>query len=389
MTRVGRVSYERIALVPSSRKDADRLKGLGVFGNIYPVDEVLGLSRLPFKITVGAMLEIAKESTRCESYEDAEQILKERTSIQINDDTMRHVTNTLGTIVFNNDIKIAESIWNGLNSGKLPIYHNKFQDTLYIEVDGAMLPTRDRDKNGIIYRENKLGMVFSSDNFFYWTDNKGKRQHRIEKREYTPFIGEVDTFTKLIFSLAMRNGYGKYKSTVLISDGATWIRNMKNYIFPDVQQILDFYHLKEHIIDYAKQIFKFNEVKYLNWSKNICDLFKESKTSEAITLIIKISRKKDKISLEKLLNYINNNIDNIDYKYYLSKNFFIGSGAIESSNKTVLQRRLKYGAMRWNLSSGQAVLSLVAKTRSGLWESDVVQAAYSHYGEPYPSVWPY
>jgi hypothetical protein len=118
-------------------------------------------------------------------------------------------------------------------------------------------------------------------------------------------------------------------------------------------------------------------------------LFKASKTNEAIKLIKSISRKKEKLSLEKLLRYIYNNIDNIDYKNYLSKIFFIGSGAIESSNKTVLQRRLKYGAMRWNLSSGQAVISLVAKTRSGLWESDVVQAAYSHYGEPYPSVWPY
>jgi hypothetical protein len=46
-----------------------------------------------------------------------------------------------------------------------------------------------------------------------------------------------------MFSLAVRNGYGKYKETVLIGDGATWIRSMKEELFPDAQQILDFSHL--------------------------------------------------------------------------------------------------------------------------------------------------
>jgi hypothetical protein len=84
------------------------------------------------------------------------------------------------------------------------------------------------------------------------------------------------------------------------------------------------------------------------------------------------------------LQYLDNNKDNIDYAKYRAKGYFIGRGAIESSNKTVLQRRLKYGAMRWNLPSGQAVVTLVAKARSDLWESKVVQATYDYYGEPYP-----
>jgi hypothetical protein len=373
-----------MALKPSKKEDGAKLKELGVTGYVYPIDQVLGLTRLPFKITVAAMLVIAKESMRSESYEEAEKILKERSQIETNDDTMRKVTNTIGKMVFENDIEISESVWEKFESGKLDFPKTKINHTLYLEIDGAMVPTRLDGKKGSIYKENKLCMIFSSDNIFWWTDKHGDRQHRIDKREYTSYIGGVEVFTKLVLSLALKNGYGKYKNTVLISDGATWIRNLKDMILPDAQQILDFYHLKEYITNYSKIIFNNDEDIYTPWSKKVSDLFKTSDTDKAIDLIKRSSKNKYVPQLENLINYIKNNINNIDYANYRSKGYFIGSGAIESSNKTVLQRRLKYGAMRWNVDSGQAVVTLVAKARSGLWESEVVQAAYNKYGEPMP-----
>ncbi|MDR3135112.1 MAG: hypothetical protein LBU69_03345 [Deltaproteobacteria bacterium] len=84
-----------MALIPSKPEDKVKLKELGIGGYVYPLDDELGLTNLPFKMTVGAMLEVSKESTRCESYEEAEKILTEKTGVRINDDTMRQVTNTL------------------------------------------------------------------------------------------------------------------------------------------------------------------------------------------------------------------------------------------------------------------------------------------------------
>jgi hypothetical protein len=381
LTLFGRVNYERMALSPSTAEDATKLKKLGIDGYVYPLDEALGLDNLPYKMTIGLMLEIAKECTRCESYEESEKILKEKLKIQINDDSMRRVTNTLGTIIFDKEMSTAERIWNDFKSANLIFSESKIDHTLYIEVDGAMIPIRQDDNKGSHYKENKLAMVFSSDNIFYWTDKHGVRQHRIRQRDYSSYIGDSDIFTKLVLSLAVKNGYGRYKNTVLLSDGATWIRNMKNYIFPDAQQILDFYHLKEHITDFGKIIFDLNEKLYLPWAKEVSDLFKKSKFEQAISLIIKSTKNKFKDNLNKLLNYLDHNKENIDYANYLSKGFFIGSGAIESSNKTVLQRRLKYGAMRWNLTSAQAVVTLVAKVRSDRWNSDVIQNISSYYNK--------
>jgi hypothetical protein len=71
------------------------------------------------------------------------------------------------------------------------------------------------------------------------------------------------------------------------------------------------------------------------------------------------------------LGYITNNIKNIDYAAYEQKGYFIGSGAIESGNKIVLQQRLKQAGMRWNVETAQNLLTLKAKAESGLWHTDV------------------
>jgi hypothetical protein len=40
---------------------------------------------------------------------------------------------------------------------------------------------------------------------------------------------------------------------------------------------------------------------------------------------------------------------------------------------------MKLPGMRWEMPSGQAVLSLRAKLKSGLWKRDVVEASYRHF----------
>jgi hypothetical protein len=381
---VGRVKFSRMALVPSTKKDINKYQEIGGDGLIFPVDDALGLNRLPFKMTVATMLTVAEEALVLTSYEEAQRRLKTKMNIDINDDTIRQVTNVLGSLVFENDKKMADELWADMNDKRHIIYNNKINEILYLEVDGAMVPTRKDDHKGIVYKENKLGMAFSTDNFLRWKDKHGQHKHQILKREYISTIGDSTDFTKLMYMLALKNGYGKYKTNVLISDGATWIRNMKNYIFPDFQQIFDFFYLKKHVSDFAKEIFYKDEEKYNPWAEEVTEIFKKGSYDEAIKLIKSSIKPKFNDLLEKLITYFRNNKDNMDYPTYLKKGYFIGSGAIESSNKTVMQRRLKYGASRWNLLSGQAVLSLMVKYKSDLWDSEVVNATYQKYGEPIP-----
>jgi hypothetical protein len=69
---------------------------------------------------------------------------------------------------------------------------------------------------------------------------------------------------------------------------------------------------------------------------------------------------------------VNNNRDKIDYAGYKEKGYYVGSGAIESGNKVVVQRRCKQAGMRWDERNAQYMLALRAKTESGQWAAKVV-----------------
>jgi len=338
--------------------------------SIVPLDRYLGLAGLPFKITPTAMLKIAYWAQNQLSFQRAEDAINEVLHIKINDDTIREVTDYVGKVVFARDCQRANEAYTMLNSGNLSFPKDR-EGILYIQTDGAALNTRLKDEVGSTWRENKLCEVFSSKDIHYWTDKKGKRQHQIIKKEYITYLGSASEFKKHLLACALRCGYNLYKNTVILSDGASWIRNIAMEIFPDAQHILDYFHLCENVNTYAKFIFKMDEDKYIPWAKDICDKLKKSEYHQVLK---ELAPFKDKIPNNcpvNLFGYITNNIDNINYVEYEQKGYFIGSGAIESGNKLILQDRLKRSGMRWNEITAQSILSLKSKAESNLWVTDV------------------
>jgi len=337
---------------------------------VAPLDCYLGIANLPFKMTVGAMLRVAYWAQNQCSYQRAEEALEKILGIYVNDDTVRLVTNYIGNLVFEEDCRRADEYTTLLLTGKTSFTHSR-KGVLYIETDGAALNTRHKDTEGSTWRENKLGVVFSSDNIYSWTDKNGRRQRQLRKREYVSYIGSVVEFRKHLVACAIRNGYGTYKETIILSDGATWIRNMTEELFPDAQQILDFFHLSENVHEYAKYYFKMDESKYKPWAEKTCAALRESRSCD----VLKELKSHDSGHMGKcpvnLYGYITNNIRNIDYVSYEQKGYFIGSGAIESGNKVVMQQRLKQAGMRWNVETAQNLLTLKSKAESGLWSRDV------------------
>ena len=80
-----------------------------------------------------------------------------------------------------------------------------------------------------------------------------------------------------------------------------------------------------------------------------------------------------------MYQYIWNNRDIIDYPTHKAKGFFVGSGAIESGYKTVMQERIKLAGMRWYQESAEKLMALRTKLRSSLWESEVVPLVRKEY----------
>jgi hypothetical protein len=187
----------------------------------------------------------------------------------------------------------------------------------------------------------------------------------IMSKEYAAYIGTAETFKGHVLNTAINAGYGKTQNVVIIGDGAAWIRNMGNELFPEAVQILDLYHLKENIYAYAKYKFSGNEKQYVPWAEIFIDKIENGNTKEALDLLPE--NEKPPSGIVNLRTYILNNIDRIDYPQYRKNDYFVGSGAIESANKVILQRRLKQSGMRWSVSGAQYILSLRAKVESKRW----------------------
>lgn len=170
--------------------------------------------------------------------------------------------------------------------------------------------------------------------------------------------------------------YWKYEDIVFISDGATWLRNMISELFKEAIQILDKFHLIENIYEYTKYIFN-EDIKMVETFK---DKIIGYCYSREYNLIIKeLNKYKDIVLPKTIFNlsvYLENNKDKINYSLYEHNGWFVGSSAIESSNKTVVQLRLKQAGMRWSVNGTNAILTLRCYVESENWNKIVIDKIY-------------
>ena len=206
-------------------------------------------------------------------------------------------------------------------------------------MDGSFLNTRIPGDSGSTWHENKVGIIFTNKDLIRSIDDSGNIYFRLGKREYVTFFGKAELFEKYILECSLRHGYGRLDKTVLISDGASWIKKMKQRLFPNAQQILDFYHLCENVSKFSNAVFGFNSQKSKEHTDLWCELLKEGKWLDVLNLVsVFRDLGKNKKTID-LYQYIYDNRDCINYPYYREKYFFIGSGAIESANKKIVQKR--------------------------------------------------
>lgn len=120
------------------------------------------------------------------------------------------------------------------------------------------------EQNGTTWREMKLGLVFTDKDVI----KVGENNIKIVKKKYVSYFGSVTEFKKIIFAAAARTGYGKIKEVVIVGDGAQWIWNMCDELFPNAVKILDYYHLSENIHEYAKVLYPEDEINRKKWVKD-------------------------------------------------------------------------------------------------------------------------
>lgn len=290
----------------------------------------------------------------CRSFEDAEGMIKEFRIGNITDSTIRFITETIGTQIFEDTKKQADDNYDNIIDLTSKSHEIKKGYTMYIEFDGSMI--RKILENGTEWKELKLGVIFIRN-----------KLGKIIQREYISYYGEAESFKKFLFLLAVNMGYFEMERTVILADGAHWIWNICTELFPDAIQILDYYHLKENVYEYFKESYKDNEELGKKEAKKLMKKIDRGTKIQTIIKSIPMIENKPE-GIVNLPGYLQYHQNRILYKTYKKDNLDIGSGIIESGNKNVIQHRMKQTGMKWLDSSIQAISTLRCLLFSGKWD---------------------
>ena len=226
---------------------------------------------------------------------------------------------------------------------------------VYVQIDGAHLPTDEG------YKEAKLARIFAD------TALKSSvvedRGGTITESEFIAHLGNSTDFERKLSPQLDR--YNALEENVVgISDGAVWIRHLLEKACPKATLILDLYHCLSHVSEAGVAAFGSGKVAmdWLEVQRNLLlDSYLDSVLANIKGLSIAYSLR------DSVCSYLESNRDRMDYKAYRERGLLIGSGAIESAHRTVMQRRLKRSGQRWSIRGAQQVLNLRVCSMSGRW----------------------
>lgn len=414
LTLCGWVPYERTILVPADEQSAKALMAYNQSKSVCPVDDMLGVTHLPFKITYRMMSAIAKEATYARSYADAAARILEHFGDKVSTSTVESITDFVGEIMFANQyiqaLKAQASVGNWIDGRTI---HKRKSDVLYIETDGAMVYARDKNasvlegfKDDVTsipkeeeisgWTESKHAICFHADDIMYYYEDKDKQKHsgrfkdilqldrdaikitgtRIERRDCIGYIGPKEEFQYHLLALARRNDWEHCTMVVLISDGAAWIKGAKDEVFAGrpIIQILDLFHAKENAGKFANYI-KQTDKQRKEYADHLCTLIEHGEVEKLLEELAPYENLKTPDNVPNLYTYIYNNQLFMDYPAYRKAGLFVGSGAMESANIYMMQDRMKLPGMRWKKKRGQHMLTLKSHMASRSW-GEVEKALY-------------
>jgi hypothetical protein len=297
--------------------------------------------------------ELEAYAGQADNYESATETLKKYLRIDINSSQVKRVTKTYSELLVTSDYGKENHLQEAQATKIIDLKKDLEEDeVVYGMVDGGMLQTREGEQNND-WKEVKLGRIF-----------RAKAVHKLDKHHtwikesiycghlgnYEEFLEKFEPLTDKLDDLGER--------FVFIADGATWIWRWIAEAYPKATQILDFYHAVEHLSQFAKVFYK-NKSEQAEWINNQKIKLLNDKIENIIKEIetLKCSKSTDK-ERNKLLTYLKNNQHRMLYKTFKDRGLRIGSGAIESAHRTVIQKRMKQSGQRWSIQGAQNVIDL-------------------------------
>ena len=303
------------------------------------------------------------------SFEEGSQLLTELAGLAVDAKQVERTAEALGRAI------AADEKQNMSATDDQPL-----PSTLYLGLDGTGIPMRPselKDRTGkqpdgsAKTREVKLCTVWSAE---------GRDENDTPVRDpgsvtYSAAIetaATLDTdkhrspFTERVLREATRRRFTQAQRTAVIGDGALWIWNIAQELFPNAIQIVDRFHVKEHLGDLAKLLYPSNPSQATAWRTRRHEELDSGRLPGLLRAIRRHSGHSE--NARKCFQYIHRNRDRMRYPQFHSQGFCTSSGVVEAGCKVAIGTRLKRSGMHWTVAGSNAIIALRCSRLSGRFQ---------------------
>jgi hypothetical protein len=340
---------------------------------LWPWDEILHLS--PERLTPGAQEVVALHGIMNSFGKAADHVLTKSTGLSLSESTVERATEgageRLGTWLEAGEVFGPEKPfeWNRDAEGKTCAY-------LGVDATGIMMQGPDGAKaDG---RMVDVGMIFNP------LPREADEEDICKPCAGVRYLAGHYTLAELGEQLRRQGaqvGMDSAEVWIALTDAGQGLEHFIDVHFPRAVKIVDFRHASEYVHDFAKAYRPGSEGATL--ANTWCHQLKHEGGAAFLATLAALDRTAmsatAQAAYDKALSYYRNHSGRMDYPTYLQKGWQIGSGAVESACKTVINQRLNMGGMRWGESGSDAVCHLRALFCS---DPDQWNAFWSHTAKP-------
>lgn len=231
---------------------------------------------------------------------------------------------------------------------------------LGISLDGGKVHLRDEG-----WKEFKTGAIFdvvATPAVDAQTGDWVDEVHGVNL-SYRAVVGNVDDFAPAVWALAVERQVPQAADVVVVADGADWIWNLADDLFPDAVQIVDWFHATEYLAHAAEALYPSDTNAAQAWQQARRDDLFLGQTQKVIAPL-------EQAGLTTQAGYFRTHTRRMQYQEFHEQDYPIGSGTVESAIKR-FKHRLCGAGMRWARPALDRMLILraafMADTFDALW----------------------